>query len=110
MPFASMRSPNFKITKSTKSTLVLEDVGPWDTHMTITNGVEDVLHELSSTLDRRRLFYWDSDGNFTQIIYQMVDGKAKLLRLNPLVSPSQVEDIDSEGQSTEVPDSDKLWF
>lgn len=48
--------------------LVLQDLGPWDFHQTITNGVEDVVSSVVVELDGRRLFYFDSENQLDEIL------------------------------------------
>jgi len=66
------RTPNYEIVASTPEAITIRDVGPWDTHLTITNGAEAVVAELSRLgilKDGQRLFYYDSDffGNLDEL-------------------------------------------
>lgn len=47
--------------------LVLRDVGPWSEHPTVTNDAEQVVEELAARVGGRRLLYYDSDGELTEI-------------------------------------------
>lgn len=56
--------------------LVIKDIGPWEQHPTITNDAENVVADLhcEGRLPLgRRLFYYDSEGGFSEILVQ--DGK-----------------------------------
>lgn len=68
-----MRKPNYKIIIETADCVVIRDVGPWDRHLTVTNGAEEVVIELAPMLQGRRLEYYDSDGNRDQLMVR--DGK-----------------------------------
>ena len=65
--------PNFTIIEDTEERILLLDVGPWITHLSITNGAEQVVEELAPTLNGRRLFYLDTDGYETELLHK--DGK-----------------------------------
>lgn len=72
-------SCNFEIVfkESGPDRLVLRDLGPWDKYRTVTNGIELVLQELKFAAvlpPGRRLFYYDSDGDFTEVLLDE-DGK-----------------------------------
>jgi len=58
---------NYRVVEDTPKKLVLEDIGPWDEHFTITNDAENVVNELRGRLNGRRLFYYDSEGELTEI-------------------------------------------
>lgn len=51
----------------------LHDLGPWHTHFTITNDVENVVASIADQLGNRRLLYTDSLGMYNEII--VVNGK-----------------------------------
>lgn len=55
---------------SNANVLVIRDDGPWNLYMTVTNNAESVVAELhaSGQLAGRRLFYFDSDGNFDELL------------------------------------------
>lgn len=56
--------------------LVIQDVGPWDRHPTITNDAEAVVAELVARGELpsgRRLFYIDSEGQKDEILVK--DGR-----------------------------------
>jgi hypothetical protein len=56
--------------------IVLEDLGPWDKYMTITNAAEEVVEELTKAgkiFEGRRLLYYDSEGELTELAHK--DGK-----------------------------------
>ena len=62
--------PNFIIVEHTAEKLVIQDVGPWSRHLTITNGAEDVVEQLLGNGQLRpgmRLFYFDSEGMLDEL-------------------------------------------
>ena len=65
--------PNYKIIEETTECVVIQDLGPWDRHMTVTNGAEGVVAELAHLLRGRRLEYLDSEGERDQILVK--DGR-----------------------------------
>lgn len=51
--------------------IVIRDVGPWDRHLTVTNDAEGVVDQLlrSGTLrNGKRLFCYDSSGEFDELL------------------------------------------
>lgn len=65
--------PNYAIVEETLGCVLIRDLGPWDRHMTVTNGAEEVVVELAHLLRGRRLEYYDSDGDRDQILVR--DGR-----------------------------------
>jgi hypothetical protein len=60
--------------ESTPEILIIEDIGPHDRYLTITNDVKNVVAALAyanQLPDGRRLLYYDSEGNLDEIV---VDG------------------------------------
>jgi len=56
-----------------KEPLVLRDVGPWDAHPTLTNGIEEVVNSLiekGALPGGRRLLYYDSEGQLTEALIE----------------------------------------
>lgn len=74
-----MGKPNYIIAETDflqQKPLVIRDIGPWDKHMTITNGAEDVVEQLvaeGKLPEGRRLLYYDSEGELDEILVK--DGK-----------------------------------
>jgi len=64
---------NFGIVSETEDRIILQDVGPWDKHFTITNDAENVVEKLLPRLKGRRLLYYDSEGELTELVIK--DGK-----------------------------------
>lgn len=62
--------PNFDIVEDTESRLIIRDLGPWNRHLTVTNGAEAIVAKLAEHLGDRRLFYFDSDGHLDEIIHK----------------------------------------
>ena len=65
--------PNYSIIEETDDCVVIRDLGPWNRHLTVTNGAEEVVAELAPRLRGRRLEYYDSDGNRDQLLVR--DGR-----------------------------------
>jgi len=78
-------TPNYEIVDDREGyPLVIRDVGPWDEHLTVTNGVEAVVIELvdeGKLPEGRRLLYYDSEGQLDEIIVR--DGKFAGFRPGP---------------------------
>lgn len=58
---------------SSPNPLVIRDVGPWDTHLSVTNDVERVVEELHAAGKLpagRRLLYYDSMGELDEIVVE----------------------------------------
>jgi len=67
------RPANFRIVSKAEDRIILEDVGPWDEYLTITNDAENVVNLLLPGLKGRRLLYYDSEGELTELLIH--DGK-----------------------------------
>jgi hypothetical protein len=63
-----MPSVSWRTLLDNEKYLVIEDTGPWDQHLTITNGAEQVVDSLAPKLEGRRLFYFDSQGDIDEIL------------------------------------------
>ncbi len=63
-----MSKSNYKIIGQYEDCLLIEDVGPWDKYLTVTNDAENVVAELSPRLNGRRLDYLDSDGDRSTLL------------------------------------------
>jgi len=66
-----MRRANYEIVERRRDRLVIRDVGPWDQFATVTNAAEYVADELwglAELFDGMRLFYYDSEGEPTEIL------------------------------------------
>lgn len=71
----AMRS-NYDIEEDLPTHIVLNDCGPWDQYLTITNDAEGVIADLKHTgrlAAGKRVFYYDSEGDFSELIIK--DGK-----------------------------------
>lgn len=64
---------NFYIKHTTSDCVLLEDLGPWERHLTITNDAENVVAQVADQLRGRRLEYIDSAGERTELLVK--DGK-----------------------------------
>ena len=65
-----MRRSNYSIVRQDKEQIVLSDDGPWDQHPTITNDAENVIEDLRPVLNGRRVLYYDSEGELTELCHQ----------------------------------------
>jgi hypothetical protein len=63
----------FSIVGSNPDIMLLRDLGPWNRFMTITNDAEGVVKRVLPMLGTRRLFYYDSEGELTELIVK--DGR-----------------------------------
>ncbi len=65
-----MNSAKFEVVRSDNGTVVLRDVGPWSKHPTVTNDAEQVVESLGNWVGSRRLLYYDSDGELTELKHE----------------------------------------
>lgn len=71
-----MRRSNYTIVGSSadcSKPLVIKDIGPWDQFMTVTNDAENVVKELAEQgllPNGRQLLYYDSSGDFDEIVVE----------------------------------------
>lgn len=86
------RQAQFAIVDQTPVAMVIRDIGPWDRHFTVTNDAEGVVKRLAPILEGRRLFYFDSEGELTELVVK--DGKfagfAAVRTLRGLVTEEQI--------------------
>ena len=68
-----MKRANYEIIQETPHMVVLRDIGPWDQYLTITNAAEQVCDLLAPMLKGRKLFYYDSEDEFCELM--VADGK-----------------------------------
>lgn len=59
---------NYSIVEVTNTRLVIRDTGPWDINMSVTNDAEAVVESLLPRLGGRRLFYFDSMGDWGELL------------------------------------------
>jgi len=64
---------NYRIIDETDEYVLIQDLGPWDVYLTVTNDAENVVKELSKIIGNKRLEYIDSDGDRDQLLVK--DGK-----------------------------------
>lgn len=62
------RVANYCISSQNQNEVFLQDIGPWDQYPTITNSAEEVVEEIAQVLHGRRLFYYDSEGDVTELV------------------------------------------
>jgi hypothetical protein len=68
-----MRHANYRIVRESDEEVVIEDLGPWNGHPTVTNDAEWVVEQLAGYLRGRRLRYFDSFGDLDTLVVR--DGK-----------------------------------
>ena len=59
---------NYSIVEDVPERVVIKDLGPWDQCMTITNDAEGVVERVAPMLNGRPLFYYDSEGELSQLL------------------------------------------
>lgn len=64
---------NYEVIEISTRRIVLADIGPWDEYKTITNDAESVVSNFAGTIGNRRIFYYDSDGELTELLVK--DGR-----------------------------------
>lgn len=65
-----MGHANFRIVGHTSKVVIIEDLGPWSGHPTVTNDAEWVVSSLAFELRGRRLWYFDSEGNLDELLIE----------------------------------------
>ena len=68
----SDQKANYIVRERTEERIVLEDIGPWDRYMTITNAAETVIAEIERDygIGTRKVLYYDSDGELTELLVE----------------------------------------
>ena len=65
--------PNFETVEDSENCHIIRDIGPWNTHLTITNGAELVVEFLFNNniiKNGKRLFYYDSDNELSELRHE----------------------------------------
>lgn len=62
-----MSNTNYIVVQEDSESLHIQDVGPWTKYKTVSNAAEEVVEELIGRLHGRRLFYYDSAGDFNEL-------------------------------------------
>jgi hypothetical protein len=65
-----MQHAQFRVIRETREQVVIEDVGPWNEHPTVTNDAEWVVEQLAATLRGRTLLYFDSAGDLDELVVE----------------------------------------
>lgn len=71
-----MRKANYAILSNDNTHITLEDIGPWNIYLTITNDIDNIVSDLykkSLLTNEKEFSYIDSDGFVTYIKHK--DGK-----------------------------------
>lgn len=78
------RRANYRIeTDFSDMALVIKDVGPWDSYLSVTNAAETVTEELfraGRLPNGRRLFYYDTEGHLDELVHK----EGRFIRFAPL--------------------------
>lgn len=61
---------NYVVIEDEDSYLVIDDIGPWSNFQTVTNAAEEVIKELLPRLNGRRLYYYDSDDEISELMIE----------------------------------------
>ena len=76
-----MRRSKYKIVSKDSDCWTLQDCGPWDIFLSLTNDIENVVKELHADgLGGAQLLYWDSDNILTEAYH---DGKGNFTGFGP---------------------------
>lgn len=67
------RPAQFRIISTTPAFILIDDVGPHDQHLSVTNDAEGVVKRLVPILAGRRLFCRDTAGDVDEVVIE--DGK-----------------------------------
>lgn len=59
---------NYEIFGTGPGLVILRDLGPWSVHLTITNDAERVVREVAAKYPGRKIIYYDSEGDLTELI------------------------------------------
>lgn len=59
----------YRVVESTRKSVLIRDLGPWDRHFTVTNDAENVVKGLveAGMLEGRRLYWFDSAGELGEL-------------------------------------------
>lgn len=68
-----MSKASYSVVNESDEFVVIVDIGPWDQFSTVTNDAEAVVEELIGMLAGRKLFYYDSEYEFCELVIK--DGK-----------------------------------
>jgi hypothetical protein len=69
MARVGMNEAAFEVVEEDAGKVVLRDVGPWSQHPTITNDAEQVVEKMAARVGCRRLLYYDSEGELTELVH-----------------------------------------
>jgi len=64
---AGMNGAKYEVVSRDAEKVVLRDVGPWSQHPTVTNDAEQVVEDVALWAGARRILYYDSDGELTEL-------------------------------------------
>ncbi len=69
------QTANFEVLENTADHILLQDLGPWNQYMTITNAAETVVAQVEKQygIGKRRLLYYDSEDELTEL--RVKDGR-----------------------------------
>jgi hypothetical protein len=86
---------NYRVEAINSKSIVLRDIGPWDKFMTITNAAEQVVVKIDTNfrLSGRRLFYYDTDGELTELLLKDDELGRKVFAGFKAAKPEEVTDV-----------------
>ena len=64
-----MNKAAYEVVERDAGKVVLRDVGPWNEHPTVTNDAEQVVEEVFAWAGARRILYYDSEGELTELVH-----------------------------------------
>lgn len=70
------------VVKDTPNYVIIKDIGPWNKYKTITNDADGLVLFLSRELGKRRLFYFDSEGELAELLH---DGQGTFKGFAPIM-------------------------
>ncbi len=59
---------NYAVLRQTGNVVVIRDIGPWNRYASVTNAAEEVVEEMVPILAGRRLYYYDSEGEYCELV------------------------------------------
>jgi len=63
-----IKRSNWTVEEVNDQHITLRDLGPWDEYMTITNDIESVIKDLSSSIAGRRVFYYNNNEELNEVV------------------------------------------
>ena len=64
-----MKRANYEVIAHSEDRVILRDLGPWDKYSSITNAAEDVIRNLHPYIKDKKVFYYDSEGDYGELVH-----------------------------------------